>query len=75
MLILSRHIGRSIFIGDDITVTVLEINTKQVKLGINANRDIPVFREEIYRQIQKNKHQQTNIKCQREFDLLKVAKA
>lgn len=52
MLILSRHIGTTIHIADNITVTVLSIGQNQVRLGIQAPRDIPVFREEVYMQIQ-----------------------
>ena len=47
MLILTRRIGRSIEIGEKITVTVLGIKDGQVRLGINAPRDIPVHREEV----------------------------
>lgn len=52
MLILSRHASQSIMIGDDITVTVLEIRGNQIRIGISAPRDITVHREEIYRKIQ-----------------------
>lgn len=52
MLILSRNYGQSIIIGDDITVTVIEVRGNQVRLGISAPRDITVHREEIYRKIQ-----------------------
>ena len=51
MLILSRHIGETICINDDISVTVLGIQGKQVKLGITAPQGVPVHREEIYRRI------------------------
>ncbi len=47
MLILSRRLGESIIIGDEIKVTISEINGSQVKLGIDAPRDIIVHREEI----------------------------
>ena len=52
MLILTRRIKESLMIGDDITVTVLSINGNQVKIGISAPRDMPVYREEIYNRIQ-----------------------
>ena len=48
MLILARNEGQTIFIGDDIKITVLGINGKQVRIGIEAPDDIPVDREEIY---------------------------
>ena len=51
MLILTRHIGTTINIGDDITVTVLGVKGGQVRLGVNAPRDVAVHREEIYTRI------------------------
>ncbi len=51
MLILTRHIGQTIVIGDNITVTVLAIKGHQISLGINAPKDISVHREEIYARI------------------------
>ena len=55
MLILTRNIGETITIGDDVTVTVLGINGNQVRVGTNAPRDVSVHREEIYERIQKEK--------------------
>lgn len=52
MLILTRNVGRSITIGDDVVVTVLSINGNQVRIGINAPKEVPVHREEIYELIQ-----------------------
>lgn len=52
MLILTRNIGRSVKIGDDTEVVVLGITGNQVRLGINAPKDTPVHREEIYQRIQ-----------------------
>jgi carbon storage regulator len=52
MLILTRRIGESIVIADNITVTILGVKGSQTKVGIEAAKDIPVHREEIYRKIQ-----------------------
>jgi len=52
MLLLQRRVGESIFIGDDIKITVLDASHRQVRLGIQAPRDVAVHREEIYQRIQ-----------------------
>ncbi|MBQ8797987.1 MAG: carbon storage regulator CsrA [Lachnospiraceae bacterium] len=52
MLALSRKMNESIMIGHDIEITVLEIKGEQVKLGINAPKSVPLYRKEIYVQIQ-----------------------
>jgi carbon storage regulator len=52
MLALSRKIGESIIIGNNIEITVNEIKGDQVKLGINAPKTIPIYRKELYLQIQ-----------------------
>ncbi len=51
MLILTRRVGENIRIGDDITVTIVQVHGKQIKLGIAAPEDVEVHREEIYRRI------------------------
>lgn len=51
MLVLTRRPGQSIMIGNDITVTVLEIRNDQVRIGVDAPRSVQVHREEIYEQI------------------------
>ncbi len=52
MLVLTRKSNQSIMIGDDIEVSVLAIMGEKVRIGIQAPRDIPVFREEVYLEIQ-----------------------
>jgi carbon storage regulator len=52
VLIVTRRIGERIMIGSDVTVTVLEVHGAQVRIGIDAPRDVEVHREEIYQRIQ-----------------------
>ncbi|MCY4421402.1 MAG: carbon storage regulator CsrA [Gammaproteobacteria bacterium] len=57
MLILTRRVGETLMIGDDVTVTVLGVKGNQVRIGVNAPRDVAVHREEIYERIRHEKTQ------------------
>ena len=58
MLILTRRVGETVMIGDNVTVTVLGVKGNQVRLGVNAPRDVAVHREEIYERIRnEDEHQ------------------
>jgi len=57
MLILTRRIGETLNIGDDVQVTVLGIKGNQVRIGVSAPKDVPVHREEIYERIKKEEEE------------------
>lgn len=61
MLILTRRVGETLMIGDEVSVTVLGVKGNQVRLGVNAPKDIAVHREEIYQRIQHERSMQSHI--------------
>ncbi|MBP6104017.1 MAG: carbon storage regulator CsrA [Gammaproteobacteria bacterium] len=56
MLILTRRVGESLVVGDDVTLTVLGVKGNQVRIGVNAPKEVSVHREEIYQRIQREKN-------------------
>ena len=58
MLILTRRVGETLMVGDDVTVTVLGVKGNQVRIGVNAPKEVAVHREEIYQRILKEKDQE-----------------
>ncbi len=57
MLILTRRVGETVMIGDDVTITVLGVKGNQVRVGINAPKNVAVHREEIYERIKREEDQ------------------
>jgi len=67
MLVLTRRIGERLKIGDDITVTILQIRGNQVSIGIQADKSIPVHREEIYQKIKDKEEEPTRELVQEQY--------
>jgi carbon storage regulator len=66
MLVLTRKSNQSIMIGDDIEVSVLAIMGEKVRIGIQAPRDVPVFRKEVYLEIQQERSAEAETKDARD---------
>ena len=61
MLILTRRVGETLMVGDEVSVTVLGVKGNQVRIGINAPKDVSVHREEIYLRIQQEQEQRPDV--------------
>jgi len=58
MLILTRRVGETVMIGDDVTITILGVKGNQVRVGINAPKSVAVHREEIYERIKREREEE-----------------
>ena len=59
MVKLTRRVGQSLMVGDDLKVTILGVEGNQIRIGINAPNEVPVHREEFYLRIKTERHQKT----------------
>lgn len=60
MLILTRRVGETLIIGDEVSVTVLAVKGNQIRIGVDAPKEVSVHREEIYQRIQTEGHRSAN---------------
>ena len=60
MLILTRRVGEALIVGDEVNITILGIRGNQVRIGVNAPRNVAVHREEIYQKIKNDKMENPN---------------
>lgn len=68
MLILTRRVGETVMIGDEVTITVLGVKGNQVRVGINAPKSVGVHREEIYERIKREQMGEVKPKRTAEFE-------
>ena len=62
MLILTRRVGEAVMIGNEVTVTVLGVKGNQVRIGVNAPKDVAVHREEIYDRIKREENGEARVR-------------
>lgn len=75
MLVLTRKVGESIRIGDEIEVVVTAVDQNKVRIGVKSPRNIPVYREELYRRIQLENQQAANVAMNDLEEMLKMVKS
>lgn len=68
MLILTRRIGEAVMIGEDVNVTILGVVGNEVRVGINAPREIPIYRDEVYEMMQLQKARERKNKLREQFE-------
>jgi carbon storage regulator len=57
MLILTRRVGETVIVGNDVTVTIVGVKGNQIRIGISAPKNVSIHREEIYQRIRREQHQ------------------